>query len=349
MQPEDEPSAPSAQTEPPEQTERRRRSSRLLLAWAVVIMLIATSCSLPDVSAGAGGQVGRVRDAGELTFAVITHASPGDAFWDRVQSGSRKAGTDYDVTVEYSSDPDPGKQSVLIDQAVASQVDGIVVSMANPDGLETSVRKAVSAGIPVVTINSGLEQWKDFGAITHIGQSETIAGEAAGRELKAEGVKKLICVIQEAGNVGLEQRCAAVKKTLGGSVENLQVDGTSDSAVNGTIKAKLQQDPEIDGVLTLGGQYGIQAVRAADEAGSDAKIATFDLSADVIRLIMNDKLVFAVDQQPFVQGYLGVTALYLRGINGNDIGGGLPVYSGPTLITRENAADILPYAEGGTR
>jgi simple sugar transport system substrate-binding protein len=320
-----------------------------MLALSVVITLISSSCSLPDVSTSAGGQVGQVRDPGDLTFAVITHASPGDAFWDRVQSGARKAGSDYDVTVEYSSDPDPGKQSVLIDQAVASKVDGIVVSMANPDGLETSVKRAVSADIPVVTINSGLDQWEEFGAITHVGQSETIAGEAAGERLKEEGVKNLICVIQEAGNVGLEQRCAAVKKTLGGTVENLQVDGTSDAAVNGTIKAKLQQDPSIDGVLTLGGQFGIQAVRAADEAGSDATIATFDLSADVIKLIRDDKMLFAVDQQPFVQGYLGVTALYLRGINGNDIGGGLPIYSGPTLITKQDAAEILPYAEGGTR
>src|SRR6185436_4948647 len=131
----------------------------------------------------------------DLKYAVITHGAPGDAFWDRVKSGSERAGKDYGVDVEYSSDPDPAKQSQLIDGAVADKVDGIVVSMANPDGLESSVKAAVSAGIPVITINSGIEKWQEFGAMTHIGQSEEIAGRAVGTRLKAAGWKNALCVI----------------------------------------------------------------------------------------------------------------------------------------------------------
>ena len=285
----------------------------------------------------------------DYTYAVVTHGSPGDAFWDRVKSGAEQAGKDYGVKVEYSSDGDPAKQSQLIDGAVADKVDGIVVSMANPDGIEDSVKKAVAAGIPVITINSGVDKFKEFGAITHIGQTETIAGEAVGERLKGEGLKNAICVIQEAGNIGLEERCKAVAETFGGKVENLQVDGTDDSAVQATITSKLQADKAIDTVLTLGGQYAIDAVGAVKDAGSSAKVATFDLSEDVIKDIQAGTILFAVDQQPYVQGFLGVTGLYLKSINGNDIGGGQPINSGPAFITKENAAAVLKYAANGTR
>ncbi|MEJ7756360.1 MAG: sugar ABC transporter substrate-binding protein [Nocardioidaceae bacterium] len=285
----------------------------------------------------------------DLTYAVITHGAPGDAFWDRVKSGAERAGSDYGVTVEYSSDADPAKQSQLIDGAVADDVNGIVVSMANPDGVESSVRAAVDAGVPVVTINSGIDDWEAFGAITHVGQSETIAGQAAGEELKAAGLQNVICVIQEAGNVGLEDRCKAAAEAMGGTMTNLQVDGTDDNAVTSTITSKLQSEESIDGVLTLGGQYGIDAVSAVEESGSSAEVATFDLSEDVIKGIQDGSILFAVDQQPYVQGFEGVSALYLKDINGNDLGGGEPIYSGPAFITEENADTVLEFAEQGTR
>jgi len=285
----------------------------------------------------------------DLSYAVITHGAPGDAFWDRVKSGAERAGEDYGVNVEYSSDPDPAKQAGLIDGAVADKVDGIVVSMANPDGLESSIKAAVAEGVAVVTINSGVEKFKEFGAITHVGQSEDIAGQAVGEKLKELGLKNVICVIQEAGNVGLETRCKSAASTLGAKMTNLQVDGTDDNAVTATITSKLQADKTIDGVLTLGGQYGIDAVAAVKEAGSQAQVATFDLSSDVIAAIKAGTVQFAVDQQPFVQGYLGVSALYLKGINGNDVGGGEPVYSGPAFITKDNADAVAEFAEAGTR
>jgi len=286
---------------------------------------------------------------GDLTFVVVTHSGPGDAFWDRVKSGAETAGDDYGATITYNSDADPAKQSQLIDNAVAQEVDGIVVSMANPDGVEDSVKKAVAAGIPVVTINSGIERSAEFGALTHIGQSETVAGEAVGTELADAGLTNALCVIQEAGNVGLEDRCSAAAKTFGGTMTNLQVDGTNDADVKATIKSKLQADPSIDGVLTLGGQYAIDAVGAVEESGSSAKVGTFDLSEDVVSDVENGSILFAVDQQPYVQGFLGVTALELYVTNGNVIGGGQPVYSGPAFVTKDNAAQVAEFAANGTR
>lgn len=285
----------------------------------------------------------------DITYAVITHSGPGDAFWDRVKSGAEKAGADYGTAVTYNADPDPAKQSQLIDNAVAQGVDGIVVSMANPDGLQSSIEKAVGAGIPVVTINSGMERSAEFGAFTHIGQSETVAGEAVGTRLGDEGLTKVLCVIHEAGNVGHEERCRAAADKFTGSMENLQVDGTNDAEVKATIKSKLQADPTIDGILALGGQYGLDAVGAVAESGSTAKVATFDLSDDVVADIQSGSILFAVDQQPYVQGFLGITSLYLDSINGNVVGGGQPVYSGPAFITKDNAAKVAEFAKNGTR
>jgi simple sugar transport system substrate-binding protein len=316
---------------------------KIRLAVAVVVAgTVLAGCS------GTGKEPAS-KSTKNLSYAVITHGAPGDAFWDRVKSGAEKAGKDYNVKVEYSSDADPAKQSQLIDGAVADKVDGIVVSMANPDGLESSVKKAVSAGVPVVTINSGVDKFKAFGAITHVGQSETIAGQAVGEKLKAAGLKKGICVIQEAGNVGLEERCKAAAAAFGGTMTNLQVDGTDDNAVQSTITSKLQADKSTDVVLTLGGQYAIDAVSAVKDSGSKAKVATFDLSADVVKDIQDDKILFAVDQQPYVQGFLGVTTLYLKSINGNDLGGGQPINSGPAFVTKDNADQVAKFAAAGTR
>jgi simple sugar transport system substrate-binding protein len=283
------------------------------------------------------------------TYAVITHASAGDAFWDRVKSGAERAGADYGVTVTYAGDPDPAKQAQLIDNVVAQKVNGIVVSMANPDGLEASLKRATAAGIPFVTINSGMERSQEFGAITHIGQSEAIAGRDVGAKLKTQGWTNALCIIHEAGNVGHEARCAAVAELMGGKVSNVQVDANDDAQVKATIKARLQGDPTIDGVLALGAQYGLDAVGAVAESGSQAEVATFDLTADVVEAVLAGQLIFAVDQQPYVQGYLGVTTLYLKDINGNDVGGGQPVYSGPAYVTADNAASVLEWAKNGTR
>ncbi|MCO7218814.1 substrate-binding domain-containing protein [Klenkia sp. PcliD-1-E] len=286
----------------------------------------------------------------DLDFAVITHGAPGDSFWDVVRSGADQAASDLGVTVDYNSDPDPTRQAELVDNAVAQGVDGIVVSMANPDGLRDSVEAAVAAGIPVITINSGQQQSAEFGAITHVGQDETTAGQAVGERLDQEGqTGKVLCVIHEAGNVGLEDRCSAVAATYGGTVENLQVDGTDTAQVQDTILSKLQSDPSVSVVLALQGQVAVAAVAAKDDAGSQAEVDTFDISKDVTDAISAGDITFAVDQQPYLQGYLPVSFLQLYATNGNIVGGGQPVNSGPAFVTSDNVADVARYAANGTR
>lgn len=285
----------------------------------------------------------------DATIAVVTHAKAGDAFWSVVKSGADRAGEDLGIDVQYNSDPDVTKQAELVDSAVAKKVDGIVVSMADPDGLEDAVRKAVAAGIPVITINSGLSESKAFGALTHVGQDETQAGEQAGKKFNELGTKKLVCVIHEAGNIGLQQRCDGAKKTFEGSFKTLQVDGADTGKAAESIQSALQADTTIDGLLTLNGQVTLGAVQANQAAGTDAQIASFDMSSDVLKGIKAGDIAFTVDQQPYLQGYLGVSFLYLKVLNGNDVGGGQPVYSGPALVTKDNVDPIIGFAEKGTR
>ncbi|WP_440071462.1 sugar ABC transporter substrate-binding protein [Streptosporangium sp. OZ121] len=325
-----------------------------LVAVAVLGISALTGCSAGQAGGQPSGETsgaasGPAPAAGGGTFAVVTHASAGDAFWDVVKNGAEAAGKRYGVTVTYQGDGDPARQSQLIDQAVSQKVDGLVVSMANPDALKESVGKAVTAGIPVVTINSGGDVSREFGAITHVGQSEDVAGRGAGEKLKAEGVTKLLCVIHEAGNVGLDQRCNGATQGLGGTVERLQVDVGNLADATSKIKARLQSDTSLNGVLTLNPAVAVAARDAIADGGSKAKLGTFDLSADVVAAIEDGEILFAVDQQQYLQGWLPITFLTLHKENLNTVGGGLPVNTGPGFVTRDNAAKVAELAESGTR
>lgn len=316
-----------------------------LLALALAAPLALGACT-----AGGGADTGGSGSGGSgLTFAVVTHGSAGDAFWDVVKNGAQAAGKDLGVKVTYQSDGDPQKQSQLIDAAVNQKVDGLVVSMANPDALKSSVESAVKAGIPVVTINSGGDRSAEFGAIGHVGQDETVAGRGAGRRLARDGAKKVLCVIHEAGNIGLQQRCDGASQGLGTPVIPLQVDINDLQAAGSTITARLQSDPSIDAVLTLNSAVAAVAATSVKDAGSRAEVATFDLNQDVIKGIRAGSIAFAVDQQQYEQGYLPIVMLKLYVQNRNTVGGGQPVLTGPGIVDRSNVDEIAKLASAGTR
>src|SRR3954470_21112221 len=318
-----------------------------LLALAMAAPLLLAACSSDDNKGdGSGGDSG---GKGDLSFSVVTHGSAGDAFWDVVQNGAKAAGDDLGVSVDYQSDGDPQRQAQLIDAAVNQKVDGIVVSMANPDALKDSIESAVSAGIPVVTINSGGDRSAEFGAIGHVGQDETIAGQGAGRELKTAGATNVLCVLHEAGNIGLEQRCSGASQGLGAQVTPLQVDINDLQGAQSAIASQLQSDPGIDAVLTLNSAVAAVAVSAAKDAGSKATIATFDLNQDVIKGIKNGSIAFAVDQQQYEQGYLPIVMLQLYVKNLNTVGGGQPVLTGPGIVDSSNVDQVAKLASAGTR
>src|SRR3954452_1541340 len=322
---------------------------RLLALVMAVPLFLAAACTTDSSSGKSDSGKGSSGGGGDLSFAVITHGSAGDAFWDVVQHGAEQAGKDLGISVDYQSDGDPQRQAQLIDAAVNQGVDGIVVSMANPDALKDSIEAAVHKGIPVVTINSGGDRSAEFGAIGHVGQDESIAGQGAGRQLAGEGAKKVLCVVHEAGNIGLEQRCSGASKGLGTDVTPLQVDINDLQSAQSTVTSELQSNPDIDAVLTLNSAVAAVAVAAVGDAGSKAEVATFELNQDVIKGMQDGSISFAVDQQQYEQGYLPIVMLKLYKENLNTVGGRQPVLTGPGIVDKDNVDKIADLAQKGTR
>ena len=329
------------------------RTARTAVAVLAAIAL-AAGCSSSggkeseDKASGSGGG-GKAVGTPRMKIAMVTHSGEGDTFWDIVQSGAKQAAAKDNVQFLYSNDKEAKGQAELVQAAIDKKVDGIVVTLAKPEAMKDVLARAEKAGIPVVSINSGAEYSKQFGALAHFGQDESVAGEAVGEELTKRGLKKAVCVIHEQGNVSLEQRCAGVKKTFKGSVENLNVEGTNAPAAQSSIEAKLQATKGIDAVVTLGAPIAAVAVKAKDDAGSKAEIATFDLNAEVVKRLKAKEVGFAVDQQPYLQGYEAIDELWLHAYNGNVIGGGKTVFTGPALVTEKDVPQLEKYTARGTR
>ncbi len=329
---------------------RARRGGLLVLV--AVLAVILSACTLSggrtDMETEDDGSGGGAGDNSGYTIAMITHETPGDTFWDKIKAGAQQAAKNYGIDLKYSNDPVAANQATLIQNAVDSKVDGIATTLATPDALAGAVKDANDAKIPVVAFNSGIDQYKDVGALMYFGSDENLAGETAGERIDEAGGKHTLCVIQAAGSVALEARCAGVK-SKSPNTENIQVEGKDDSAVVSSLQAKLSQDKSIDYIVTLGAPIAQDALKAKAAAGSKAKIVTFDLSPDAAQAIKDGEIEFSIDQQPYVQGYQAVTALYLNLKNGNDIGGGGPVLTGPSFVDKENIDVILPFAQKGTR
>jgi simple sugar transport system substrate-binding protein len=338
----------------------KRLLGSLGLVLLVALALVATGCggsnkkssssSGSTPASSTGSENVQLTQGSNLTFAMVTHSDEG-SFWSVVKKGAQQAAKDEGVKLIWSpSNNDPQKEAQLIDAAVSQKVDGLAVSVPNADAIKGSLAKAKAAGIPIITLNSGADDFKALGAITHVGQTEEIAGVAAGQRLKAAGVKKVLCVIHEQNNIGLQQRCAGVKKGFGGTVTNQQVKGTADLSTTQTeIKSKLQADKSYDAVIALNPDIAATAVTAVKGAGSKAKIATFDITPKVLGSIKDGTVMFAVDQQQYLQGYLPIVFLKLYKLNANTVGGGQPVLTGPGFVDKSNAATVEKLANAGTR
>ncbi|MDQ0994230.1 sugar ABC transporter substrate-binding protein [Streptomyces sp. V3I7] len=334
--------------------DRSRRLARVVAVAAAAALTLA-GCSSgsggkkSDESGAPGASAGKAATP-RMTVALVTHQAAGDTFWDIVRKGAEAAAAKDNVKLVYSHDPNAGNQASLVQNAVDQKVDGIAITLAKPDAMKDVVTKATAANIPVVGLNSGVSDWKKLGLMEFFGQDETVAGEALGKRLNEAGAKKAVCVIQEQGNIGLTQRCDGVKKTFSGKTDVLYVNGTDMPSVQSTITAKLKKDSAIDYVVTLGAPFALAAVQSAGEAGSKAKIATFDLNKELTGAISKGTIQFAVDQQPYLQGYLAIDSLWLYKNNGNYSGGGeQPVLTGPAFVDKSNVERVSAFASKGTR
>lgn len=334
------------------------RGTRRLTAMLVALLLLLAACSgsaepSSDASAAEGGGGGEGQQS-DLSFGVAVHDNPGESgFWNVVQTGAQHAGEQLGVEVTVQGDADASLQADMVRNYISEGVDGIVVSLANPDALAAPIEEAVAAGIPVITINSGVDRYQELGALTHVGQTETVAGEGAGGRLNEEGLSKVLCIVHEEGNIGLEERCSGLESTFEGEVERFNVGSTGVSDIEGTKSAilnKLTDDDTVDGMLALNPDIAVAARDARTESGrDDVALATFDLSPDVLTAIEEGEMLFAVDQQQYLQGYLPIQFLKLYNENLNTVGGGQPVLTGPGFVDESNAAEVKDLADAGTR
>ena len=337
-----------------------RRVERLAnvvwLRWLALVGLVALAmvaayvCRVDqDISLQAGTGV---LPPTELRVAMVTHGGIGDPFWDEVAAGAFAAQREFGIELFYDGDGNVNEQVRLVDNAVALGYDVLIVSLADPDALEQSIRSAVAAGLLVMTINSGEERGREFGAVTHFGQPDGVAGLGAGERMVTAGITKLLCVIHEAGNVGLEARCANAGLAMelsGGSMGILFVTGTADRvSTTGEIANVLQADAEINGVLTLNSGIAELAMSAIASTGSNARLATFDVSPAILEAIIDGDVLFAVDQQAYLQGFLPIAFAYFRSLEADPATRGIlagmdrwaasgRLVTGPGFIDQSNA------------
>jgi simple sugar transport system substrate-binding protein len=289
--------------------------------------------------------------ANNIRIIVVSHGQANDPFWSVVKNGVVAAGKETGVSVEYRAPEtfDMVAMSQLIDAAVNQNPAGLVVSIPDASALGPSIKKAVAAGIPVISMNSGSDVSKSLGALLHVGQDEETAGKAAGEKLKEMGGKVALCVNQEVGNVALDLRCKGFSEGFGGKVTVLPVSNEP-AEVRAKVKAALQANGDVDTILALGaGTAGEPSLAAVKDSGKLGKVhvATFDLSPDFLKAVAAGEAAFAIDQQQYLQGYLPV--VFLANYAKYGLIPASNVASGPNLITTDKAAQVVKLSAEGIR
>jgi simple sugar transport system substrate-binding protein len=312
----------------------------------------------------------------QTRFVLVSHAPDSDSWWNTIKNAIKQAGEDFGVTVDYRNPPngDLSDMARIIEQASARNYDGIIASIADFDVLKKPMGQVVAKKIPLITINSGTTaQSEQLGAIMHVGQPEYDAGKAAGERAKAAGVKSFLCVNHYATNPASFERCKGFAEAIGADVRKSTLDSGDDPpTVESKVSAYLRNNPTTGAVLTLGPSSAHPTLKVIDKLGLKGKIymATFDLSPEISAGIKNGTVAFAIDQQPYLQGYIPVAVLALMkqqkttdlpkvmaALKANpkakarfDEYGLAPVYgarhisSGPGFVTKENISKVEKFA-----
>ncbi|MCQ0987125.1 sugar ABC transporter substrate-binding protein [Jiella marina] len=281
-------------------------------------------------------------------YVMVTHTQGTDPFWPVVEKGAKDAAAAVGAELEYNFAPsgDMADMARLIESAAATQPDGLIVSLPDADALGGAIKEASDSGIPVITINSGLEAYKEVGALMHVGQPEREAGMAAGERAKAEGATKSLCLNQEAYNTALVDRCEGYFEAMGQELNMIDVSNDV-TQIQTRTAAALQSDQEIDSLLAVGPHVCEAAAKAVEEVGAEIYLSCFDMTPGVINLIKDGKVQFTIDQQQYLQGYMPVVVLHLYNTNAGMLpGSNIP--SGPGFVDSSNAAEVEKQA-GTTR
>jgi simple sugar transport system substrate-binding protein len=309
-------------------------------------------------------------------YVLISHAADSDVWWNTVKNAIKQAGQDYGVQVDYRNPPngDLADMARLLEQAAAHNYDGVAFDIADYDVLFKPAMRVAAKNIPLVTINSGtVQQSQKLGAIMHIGQPEYDAGKAAGERAKAAGITSFVCVNHYSTNSASFERCKGFADAIGVDARKSMIDsGVDPTVVESKVSAYLRSNPKTQAVLALGPNSAEPALQALQRMGLAGKIyfGTFDLSPVIIDAIRKGQMNFAIDQQPYLQGYMAIAALAIaHEDNTRDPVvitaklkanakfqsrlteyGLQPVYtkdgvsSGPAFITKDNVDTVAKYA-----
>jgi simple sugar transport system substrate-binding protein len=216
----------------------------------------------------------------------------------------------------------------------------MVISLPDPAALGPAIQAAVAAGVPVITMNSGLESSASLGALMHVGQPEYLAGQSAGARAASEGASNALCMIQEQYNTALSDRCNG----YGENVPVKFVDTTGDPATIQTrASAALQANPDIDAILSVGPHVCVAVDKAVADLGMTVHHSCFDLSPGVMDLINAGRVSFTIDQQQRLQGYMPIIVLHLYN-NGAGLLPGANIPSGPGFVDVSNASSVAALA-----
>jgi simple sugar transport system substrate-binding protein len=324
--------------------------------------LLATACgggSSTSDESSASGEATEVAnespsgdDGGEITIDVVAFATPGDAFFGPVKNGVEQAQEDFGANViwkELSGQYDVAQYVQNIKAAIATNPDGLAVELSDAAAITPVIEEAQKQGIPVVVFNEGMEEALelDLGILTAVGSNEFLAGEQAGERMSEAGLTNILCVNPVAGSIATEKRCEGLKAGFTGTTEDLVTDIGDPTSSQQRMSAALRSNPDIDGLITMWAEGSDLALTAVEELNSSVKVATFDLSPTALKNVGDGKVLFAIDQQPYLQGYLPVQILVQHHEFGvNPIG---MVTTGPQFVTEENAQEVIELSKEGLR
>jgi simple sugar transport system substrate-binding protein len=314
---------------------------------ASAALLGAAGCGQEESGQKGGGLVNR----GDIRIEVVTHIPSADPFGAIVQTGTEQAQTDMGVEINYRAPEtyDIPQIQKNFEAAIASQPNGISATIPDEDAIGPLVKEAVNDGIPVVIHNGGLDFWEKYGALNFVGQKEFEGGVEAGKRMAEEGVKNALCINHYQGQLQLDQRCAGFKKGLGGSAKEIAVEGENPTQVQNAVKTALRQNPDTDGMLSLGPTSALPLLKILNSInkGGSLKYATFDLAPEVLKAVRDGVLLFAIDQQPFLQGYLPIT--FLTTYAQYRVSPVTAVPTGPSFVTKDNAQQVIKLSAEGVR
>jgi len=304
--------------------------------------------------AGASAAEG-LKAAADVKIAVVVHGASSDAYWSVVKRGVDDAAADTGAQVQYIAPQvfDSVEQARLIEAAVATQPDGIVVSIPDKDALASAITSAVSAGIPVVNIDSGETAGMELGVPLYVGTtSEYLAGIKAGERLGAMGIGKVACINHEVGNISLDERCQGIADGLKASNGTSEVVAVSQDPADVTrrVEAYLASHPDTQAVFATGTAGANPLIKYFDEMDlwSKYKLFTYDLGPEILQAVADGKMGFGIDGQQYLMGYLPVAILVQNARHGLMVQNS--IYTGPLFIdTPEAASAVQQLSKEGTR